>query len=129
MDYKYFFKQFMEIILNHAHTTKEMIENAQQFSFQVYDMNSDNYIDQTDLFSFMKDQSNENVLVQACYRDLNDIQYWIHNRQNQILRSDPVVEHNTDKKGAVRIKDIERYLGDIEQQSKNRDTFLEIFVN
>jgi hypothetical protein len=33
MDYKYFFKQFMEIILNHAHTTKEMIENAQQFSF------------------------------------------------------------------------------------------------
>jgi hypothetical protein len=36
-------------------------------------MNCDTYVDYADLFSFIKDVKNEDMLKLAAYRDLNDI--------------------------------------------------------
>jgi len=36
-------------------------------------MNCDGYIEETDLFSFMKDVKNEETLSHAAYRDINDM--------------------------------------------------------
>jgi Ca2+-binding EF-hand superfamily protein len=52
-----------------------MIACARRFAFNLYDTNSDGYIDSIDLFSTLKDfKNNEATLAQAVYRDINDIQ-------------------------------------------------------
>jgi Ca2+-binding EF-hand superfamily protein len=55
-----------------------MIEYARNFAFNLYDTNSDGYIDTIDLFSTLKDfKNNETTLAQAVYRDINDIQKYL----------------------------------------------------
>lgn len=58
-------------------------------------MNQDGFIDHTDLFSFMRDVKNEDTLVMAAYRDLNDLQAWIDMRQTFITKTDPVMDHDS----------------------------------
>jgi len=51
----------------------EIAKYAKHFAFNLFDMNCDGYLDQTDLFSILKDVKNEENFEKALYEDIRDI--------------------------------------------------------
>lgn len=88
-------------------------------------MNCDGIVDQTDLFSFIKDIKSDDILNQACYKDIQDVQNLLNQKQQAINMADPVLDNST---AEPKIKDIEKYLQSKKQKTQNRDGFLEVFT-
>ena len=61
LDYRSFYKQLFETIIDQELTPIELFENARKFSFQVYDMNCYGCLDMVDVFTFIKDVKNEDT--------------------------------------------------------------------
>ena len=72
-----FYRQVQELFFNPYASEGEMIEQARQFSFSFYDVNSDSAVDFNDLFTFLREISSEQALINAAYRDINDLQVWL----------------------------------------------------
>lgn len=74
MDYKHFLLQIRKKVLDTSWHPYELVDKAREFAFQLYDINADGFICQTDLFSFIRDHKDSHELMeQVCYRDLADI--------------------------------------------------------
>lgn len=59
-----------------------MIEQARQFTFGFYDVNSDSAVDFNDLFTLLREIGSEQALINAAYRDINDLQNWLKQCQD-----------------------------------------------
>jgi Ca2+-binding EF-hand superfamily protein len=53
MRYPILYKQVMDHIFDPSQSQEHLIEKAKRFAFNIYDMNSDGYIEPSDLFTFM----------------------------------------------------------------------------
>jgi len=51
----------------------ELVKYAKHFSFNLFDMNCDGYLDQADLFSILKDVNIEEKFESALYEDIKDV--------------------------------------------------------
>jgi hypothetical protein len=88
LDYRTFYKQLFEHMIEPA----DLLDTARQFAFNLYDVNCDRVIDQNDLFAFITDLKSRDVLTEACYQDIHNIQEFIKERQIYITKEDPVME-------------------------------------
>jgi hypothetical protein len=84
-----------------------MIEQARQFTFGFYDVNSDAAVDFNDLFTLLREIGSEQALINAAYRDINDLQNWLKQSQDQIRLNDPVISHTPE---GSKVKNLETYL-------------------
>lgn len=63
LDYRTFYRQLLESIVDQEKSQMEIYESARQFVFQIYDINSDNCLEQCDLFSYIKEVKNEETFT------------------------------------------------------------------
>jgi len=125
LNYHKFYRQLFDLVINQDQADFEILESAKHFAFQVYDMNCDESLDQTDMFSFIKDVKNDGLFNSACYKDIQDIQTYLDLKQTKIHLADPVLDQTDLKK--PKIKDIEVFLDKCGEFNKQREGFLTVF--
>lgn len=73
-------------------------------AFNMFDMNGDNYIDEYDLYSFIK-HSNESLFIESVNQDFKDIRVKM---ANKFKESSVDVKKNIDESG--KIIDLQKWL-------------------
>ena len=79
-----------------------------QFAFQMFDMNCDSHICESDLFTFMELHKDDEFYQNVMTQDLQDISQAIHRVNHKLAHEDEVMDY-TDQ-GAPKIKNLEKYL-------------------
>lgn len=78
LDYKIFYRQLLEQVVCQGKPGLDILVIAKQFTFNIYDMNCDGYLDQADLFSFLKDVKKESTTFeQAAFDDIRCINAYL----------------------------------------------------
>jgi hypothetical protein len=63
----------LELVVCQLKEAHEVVKYAKHFTFNLFDMNCDGYVDQIDLFSIFKDVKNDKKFEAALYEDIRDI--------------------------------------------------------
>ena len=125
LDYRLFCRQVQELVICKQKDVDEIVKYAKHFAFNLYDMNCDGYLDQTDLFSIMRDVKNEENFETALYEDIRDINTMLQLRQTQLDREDKILKIEGQNR---RIVALEEFIANRVALLEKREIFLEVFV-
>ena len=114
VEYDVFYKRLEEILLvNHrtAHADQrdpvEHVRTLKRFAFQMLDMNCDQMICETDLFSFLELHKEDDYFHKTMFYDLQDIVSAFSSRNESLLLDDEVMDHT---QAQPKITDLPGYL-------------------
>ena len=113
-DFHEFYYQLIEsLVWPSTLSLTEKLDRYRQFAFVLYDVNVDQYVDQTDLFSLFKQKINDKVCP-TVFNDFRDIQACLNKKQKDIQQNDAagyemVADQETGQK-QIKIRDMERYI-------------------
>jgi hypothetical protein len=72
IDYRLFYKQLADSVIFPDSSSSQLLANAKNFCFTIYDTSCDGQLDQVDLFQFVREAKSEKVF-QISYRDIIDL--------------------------------------------------------
>ena len=138
IEYDVFYKRLEEILLVNHRTPpvdpRDPVEHARtlkRFAFQMLDMNCDQMICETDLFSFLELHKDDEYFHKTMIYDLQDIITAFSARNESLLVEDEVMDHTASK---PTITDLPAYLertrarAEQRREVYNQDVFMSSLI-
>ena len=108
VDYDAFYNRVSDILLRPKAEGGDHLKTLKRFAFQLFDMNSDQMICETDIFAFMKHLPKDPFFQSVLVHDLRDLLKAFNSRKADLLAQDEVFDMANQNE--PRIKDLHKYL-------------------
>ena len=128
--YTNYFQQLGNILLHNTVKAQSIpidthIQQLKTFAFNLYDVNCDNFVDETDMFCFIKNVKSERFFQKVLQYDMNDIVKHLQATNKRIKDQDPIIDYKRD--GSMKIRDLNGFISRSIKKSAEQKKAQEVY--